>query len=586
MERYIKIILEVKGKTHCPVCRDGPSLERKIQELDEKIRMCSQNTREQALLQDQLNALVKQQKKYNDHLHKLESDRRYIKRIEEKCRTDPTRAMTYRDFVSWYAPNGNKVRCCVFVVISGEKPLYVFNLQWDKVNGKSDAHAYRAALKHLLTTSILDNVTKLYICGDHGPHFIGRKAVSFESQAYKLVSEWNTRRGTLLVLKCHFLPAYHAFNVCDGAGMFLKYSCVKYWRMNTNTMWPWNGHEIVGMIDKGMMGGWVEFSNPHNMVGYVFEEIDRRDAFVCPEVIGDEGSGKDKQNMPDLHNIASLKFSWKQDGVEKREPGVALFRNMMGKGDGRHEHKWHFFDTYHSGRHPRTAALNREESDRLGYPVWGAVKARSSNLVITPADRTQPPRGSNSLSKDVVPSKQAIMDMLGQRGLARTGNKRTLMQRLEEAESKDNEHTGESDGDDEMAEVEEELVPPESNKHPRLQRSGDRYKTVFDQPPDDECIPSCLKLMSWVYVAFPVDGVCRGLVIKVPRKSGKKGATTGKYDVCFNEKGQAEAYAFTAPFLRFTRAEAEEDLREAEHDEDEERDEEGDQPDASSDKSD
>ena len=258
---------------------------------------------------------------------------------------------------------------------------------------------------------------------------------------------------------------------------------------------------------------------------------------------------------------------------------MALFRNMIGKGDGRHEHKWHFFDTYHSGRHPRTAALNREESDRLGYPVWGAVKARSSNLVITPADRTQPPRGSNSLSKDVVPSKQAIMDMLGQRGLARTGNKRTLMQRLEDAESKDNEHTGESDGDDEMAEIEEELVHPESNKHPRLQRSGDRYKTVFDQPPDDECIPSCLKLMSWVYVAFPVDGVCRGLVIKVPRKTGKRPANTqtDEYDVCFNEKGGPAAYAFTAQFLRFTKAEAEEDLKNAEHGENEEHDGEGDE---------
>ena len=125
-----------------------------------------------------------------------------------------------------------------------------------------------------------------------------------------------------------------------------------------------------------------------------------------------------------------------------------------------------------------------------------------------------------------------------------------------------------------------------SKKHTRRQTPQSRYTTVFDQPPDGECVPSCLQLKSWVYVAFKGAGVCRGLVIKVPRKSGKKGATTGKYDVCFNEKGQAEAYAFTAPFLRFTRAEAEEDLREAEHDEDEERDEEGDQPDASSDKSD
>ena len=89
-----------------------------------------------------------------------------IKRKEDKRRRDSKCAMVYRDFVSWYAPNGNKIRCCVFVVMSGDKPLYVFNIQWDKHFGKSDAHAYRAALKHLLTTSILEKVTKLYICGD------------------------------------------------------------------------------------------------------------------------------------------------------------------------------------------------------------------------------------------------------------------------------------------------------------------------------------------------------------------------------------------------------------------------------------
>ena len=348
------------------------------------------------------------------------------------------------------------------------------------------------------------------------------------------------------------------------------------------------------------MGG-AEFSNPHNMVGYVFDEIDRRDDVVCPEVVGDNESGKDKQHMPDLKNIGSIKFSWTHDGVEKREAGVALFRNMCGKGNGAHGHEWHFFDTYHSGRLPRTDALNHVESDLVGFPVWGKGMERKSRLVITDPDRAHPPCALNSMLKEAIPSIKSIKEMLGARGLPKSGNKTTLMQRLEEAEMNDNEDDEASDGaveakadDGEMAADNEEgrdggadeESASNSKKHTRRQTPQSRYTTVFDQPPDGECVPSCLQLKSWVYVAFKGAGVCRGLVIKVPRKSGKKGATTGKYDVCFNEKGQAEAYAFTAPFLRFTRAEAEEDLREAEHDEDEERDEEGDQPDASSDKSD
>jgi hypothetical protein len=161
----------------------------------------------------------------------------------------------YRDFVSWYGPDGAKIRTLVFVLIHKGQPKYIFNVYWGKEAG-CDTFFYRDAMSHLLgKTNMLDQIKTLYISGDHGPHFRSRRAFYFDSTVFELTKTWREESSGLkkkkkknnkkikmkrkkmnsyslagLEIECHFLPSYHAFNRCDGAGMFLKWACVKYWR--------------------------------------------------------------------------------------------------------------------------------------------------------------------------------------------------------------------------------------------------------------------------------------------------------------------------------------------------------------------
>ena len=75
------------------------------------------------------------------------------------------------------------------------------------------AQVFETHLKDPGTWFRTKGLEKLFICGDHGPHFSATKTVYNETTFFVKygVTPW-----------CFFLCSYHAYNRCDGAGAEAK----------------------------------------------------------------------------------------------------------------------------------------------------------------------------------------------------------------------------------------------------------------------------------------------------------------------------------------------------------------------------
>ena len=151
---------------------------------------------------------------YHKHLKQFEVCRAVVKRIEENL--VPGECVLYRDFVALYNCEGNKVQNLVLVALwrmqPGE-PLRVFkfsNYCDDKDTRSADAYYvadvfdfYFGQGEHHCKFFQVNNITKIYISGDHGPHFSSIQTIYNETTIY-------ARYG--IIVEAFSLCSYHAYN--------------------------------------------------------------------------------------------------------------------------------------------------------------------------------------------------------------------------------------------------------------------------------------------------------------------------------------------------------------------------------------
>ena len=158
------------------------------------------------------------------HKKQLERCRSFIKQLTAKLK--PGEIVIWRDFVNQYTlgcdkdVQGNQLKNLVLVMVwmeNGRLYSRTFHHFCTDSSSYSTDSAYVADVfdYHLRPKSeeypgTLERFQTLYLCGDHGSHFSGVQTLYYEStwfeQYQKKVVDF-------------FLPSYHAFNVCDGAGV-------------------------------------------------------------------------------------------------------------------------------------------------------------------------------------------------------------------------------------------------------------------------------------------------------------------------------------------------------------------------------
>ena len=124
------------------------------------------------LLRQKISKLEKAVEHARIHFIHYETALKYVKGIEYNLQTG--QVLIYRDFVNQYSETGKKINNLIFVVIRpspdgcGNIIDYVNNFAQAKCT--SSFHA-TALDKLCQRADLLPPGTKLYISGDHGPHF-------------------------------------------------------------------------------------------------------------------------------------------------------------------------------------------------------------------------------------------------------------------------------------------------------------------------------------------------------------------------------------------------------------------------------
>ena len=168
-------------------------------------------------LKHKIRDLRKAVKTADDHQIHYETARKYVKTIESNLKKGEV--LLYRDFVNQYNENGKKIYNLVVVIIRpspdgiGNIIDYVDHL----AQTKCDA-VYHAACMDLLfqRTDLFPRGTKVYISGDHGPHFWCWATLGYQSTVFKKFG---------LSLHIVGLCSYHAYNRCDAHGANIKQAC-------------------------------------------------------------------------------------------------------------------------------------------------------------------------------------------------------------------------------------------------------------------------------------------------------------------------------------------------------------------------
>ena len=96
----------------------------------------------------------------------------------------------------------------------------------------------------------------------------------------------------------------------------------------------------------------------HRLIAFYFGRIDYGKKVF--EAVDGDGIKKNR-NRRVLGDVSQVKYSWEQDGVERRLPGVICVREVCGEG------LWRFVDTLHSATSER-GVMCCGCSDKLGYP--------------------------------------------------------------------------------------------------------------------------------------------------------------------------------------------------------------------------
>ena len=296
----------------CPLCERGYLNAKRFQIIEEQVSSTVLALDDLKLLEEH-RVLQKKVLKLEKHKEQLGHCREYVAELKERVRLDPSRALMFRDFVSWYSANGEKIIDLVFVLYRADSNgelvrTDIHNIYWGKDGGQT-CYFYRDALLHLLTnTSFLQSITKLYISGDHGPAFSGRESVYFESTVHALTEKLQNREAGLTLVAA-FLTSYHCPNVCDGAGALAKAMHTRHWLENgivAEQTELQRGEHLCKMLN-GLTGQPTDFAR--NIVAYHFKTIDQGDK-VFVGCNGVPRLGKNKNTLPNLRDRCVIKYRY------------------------------------------------------------------------------------------------------------------------------------------------------------------------------------------------------------------------------------------------------------------------------------
>jgi hypothetical protein len=127
---------------------------------------------------------------------------------------------------------------------------------------------YVHVMSHLIfEVKLFRNLTKVFLSGDHGPHFTSLFCHWFEYTLYD-------RTG--IVFACFFLCSYHAYNLCDGSGATAK---VAMHRHAIEGHFLRVAHELAAMVNTG---GVSQLGSDKDFVAYSYGYIPTSKE-LCPK---------------------------------------------------------------------------------------------------------------------------------------------------------------------------------------------------------------------------------------------------------------------------------------------------------------
>lgn len=224
--------------------------------------------------------------KYIRHIEQFATARAVVKRIEE--RLIPGECLMYRDFVNQYTCTGSKMKNLVLVVKwrdveDGELQGIKFNNFCADANTNSADAFYVADVYNFFFAPITSSgsetgdklsrckwferhaIKKIYLAGDHGPHFSAAQAMYKESEIYETCG---------ILFHVFFLCSYHAYNPCDAAGVESKRLAL------------FATAARKGYYSSSLYADSLNLSNYHNSCGFDFPCINRGDDVFPANVSG------------------------------------------------------------------------------------------------------------------------------------------------------------------------------------------------------------------------------------------------------------------------------------------------------------
>jgi len=300
---------EVSNPTQCPIHDSGPVDEAALAVVVEELTaLCklpgsTANTRRRKALVTEQRALTKAVDHYHLHLRQYEKQRAKVQQLEANL--VPGEGLLYRDFVNDHDESGAKV-CNLMLVLAERKvlggPLVLTNIEnfADKESCDAwftaDVFDFHLAPGDDHHSGLLDHLNKLYIVGDHGPHFSANNTLLNESTFFRRYKK---------VVECLFLCSYHAYNRCDAAGVVAKRLAAHEKRQSKGPMGAAAYAELVNS------------SSYDNHVAFAFPAINRS-ADVFPAEV---------EKLPHARQCCDVLYHrTRVDGTAAREEGVVWFR--------------------------------------------------------------------------------------------------------------------------------------------------------------------------------------------------------------------------------------------------------------------
>ena len=223
-----KIKFTTKIHAHpCPLHQKGPGYVARLEAVRSQLaalpeeKLTDLEAENKSALLSKLTTYEKKVREWELHKEQFEHQRQYVQNVESTLL--PRQCMLFRDFVNQHNGEGGKVIDLVLTVVwrdeEGHKQvLKLHHFCTDKTKG-TDAGFYKDVMDFQLSpkdeqhNGIFDNFEKIYLSGDHGPHFACNETLLWDSRVKEVYGK---------VVEPIFLCSYHAYNRCDGAGMETK----------------------------------------------------------------------------------------------------------------------------------------------------------------------------------------------------------------------------------------------------------------------------------------------------------------------------------------------------------------------------